>query len=71
MEILTKEKSKDILEIEERLKSNSLAYKIIVDKKVNTEVLLDGSAKMVGISEINKYLDKLEGEKQQWHFCNC
>jgi len=71
VEIFTNKKTKKVTDIEERLISNTLAYKLIIDKKYKKLFLKDGSTKIEGFEAINKYIDQFESEKQQWYYCDC
>jgi len=65
------DKQSSILEVEERLKTNSLAYKLSIDPKVKKPKLIEGSNTVIGLKAINEYIDNFESEKQQWHYCDC
>jgi hypothetical protein len=71
MELIVFKKSKAILEIEERFKTNTLAFKISIDEKYEKPTLIDGSTEIIGLKAINAYIDNFENEKQQWYYCNC
>ena len=57
--------------IEEKLKSLSLAYKKQEDASVTQPTLKDGQETVKGETAIQSYLEKLEGELGQWHYCSC
>lgn len=65
------ERNAQVTEIEERLKSLSLAFKSqSVPETVDLQ-LLDGTKQVQGLVEIQAHLDELSQELHQWYYCNC
>jgi len=71
MQLLFSDRTQEIIDIEDRLKVLTLAYKAIIDHEVNEPSFIDGSKEYRGIVKMNNYLDQLEREKEQWYYCNC
>ena len=65
------ENHKDANKIEDRLKSLSLAYKRVTEKKISDIQLADGATEIEGFKAIEGYLDQLQGELNQWYYCAC
>lgn len=55
----------------EKLKELSLAHKIVVRPTLDQVQLEDGSTKVQGETAIQTYLQELEAELDQWHYCSC
>ena len=64
-------KTNDIIEIEDRLKKLSLAYKVVHSELEIEPALVDGSKSYTGIEKMHAYIDQLDGEKEQWYYCHC
>ncbi len=71
MKLLYSNETNEIVEIEQRLKKLSLAYKIVLSKADIEPALIDGNKEYSGIDKMNIYLDQLDSEKEQWYYCNC
>ena len=71
MELHFSNKTKEIREIEDRIREMSLAYKIISKQDIIEPAIVDGSKKYLGIDIMNAYLDQLDQEKEQWYYCSC
>lgn len=63
--------TKDIQDLKNRITDLSLALKVKVDKNVIAPTLLDGQQAFIGLVAIHKFIDQLEGEQQNWYYCNC
>ena len=58
-------------EVEDRLKSLSLAFESrTAAQSVNLQ-LIDGSKQIQGLTAIQAHLDELSQELHQWYYCNC
>ena len=57
-------------EVTERLTALSLAHKL-EETITDTLILTEGKATYEGYEAIMAYLDKLDGERKQWYYCNC
>ena len=57
-------------EVTERLTALSLAHKV-EETITDTLILTEGKATYKGYEAIMAYLDKLDGERKQWYYCNC
>lgn len=57
-------------EIVERLAALSLAHRVESTAE-GVLTLTQGKASFVGLEAIMAYLDKLDGERKQWYYCNC
>ena len=64
-------KTDEIQIIEERLKTMSLAHKIVIREDEVTPMLVEGKREYVGIEAMNGYLDLLSSEREQWYYCDC
>ena len=71
MDIIYKEKTAKIKTVEDRLKNLSLAFKLIDSKNDDPPSLADGKKSYIGYFKMNKYIDKLDREKDQWYYCDC
>ena len=71
MEFYYTEKSPEVALIEERLKKMTLAYKVVEGDQGDLPYLKDGSKTYLGEDSMNRYLDVLDSEKEQWYYCNC
>lgn len=64
-------KTKEMIEIEDRLKNHSLAYKVELDDNLEILSLKDNDLSILGFTAIVKHLDELSGELNQWYYCDC
>jgi hypothetical protein len=64
-------KDQSLVRIEEKLKELSLAYQTKVDENVQQLTLKDGTETNEGEAAIQLYLEKLQGELDQWYYCAC
>lgn len=71
MDLVFKEKSGKIEAIEGRLKSLSLAFKLVVSENADLPSLVDGKKSYIGFYKMNRYIDKLDQEKEKWYYCDC
>lgn len=55
----------------EKLKELSLAHKATANPYINIIQLEDGISKVQGEAAIQKYLEELAGELDQWYYCSC
>ena len=62
-------KTKEMTEIEDQLKTHSLAYKVEIDNRFDTLTLSDNDLSIQGFAAIVKHLDELSGELNQWYYC--
>jgi len=60
-----------VIEIEDKLKELSLAFKKTQTSKQKSLVLIDGKNKIVGKKAILEHLRLLEGELNSWYYCDC
>ncbi|MEZ5042005.1 MAG: hypothetical protein R2828_19065 [Saprospiraceae bacterium] len=58
-------------QIEEQLKSLSLAYKREIIPTLTALVLQDGKETYEGPEAIKAHLEKIQGELKRWHYCSC
>ncbi|GAB5553623.1 MAG: hypothetical protein Sapg2KO_32140 [Saprospiraceae bacterium] len=65
------QKDESLARIEEKLKALSLAYKKQEDLEIKEPILKDGTETVNGEPAIQTYLEQLEGELGQWHYCAC
>jgi hypothetical protein len=71
MQLHYSNKTKDIIEIEERLKKLTLAYQVTHSELEIEPALVDGSKSYTGIEKMHAYIDQLDSEKEQWYYCHC
>ncbi|NRB49054.1 MAG: hypothetical protein HRU41_15370 [Saprospiraceae bacterium] len=65
------ERNAQVEEVEDRLKSLSLAFESrTAAQSVNLQ-LIDGSKQIQGLTAIQAHLDELSQELHQWYYCNC
>ncbi|MFT4533500.1 MAG: hypothetical protein ACJA1A_001051 [Saprospiraceae bacterium] len=69
MDLVFKKKSLKIEAIEGRLKSLSLAFKLIESENADLPSLVDGKKSYIGLYKMNRYIDKLDQEKEKWYYC--
>ncbi len=60
-----------VIEIEDKLKELSLAFKKIQTNKQKALILVDGKDEIVGKKAILEHLRLLEGELNSWYYCDC
>ncbi len=68
--ITYRQPSQEVDLIKDKLASMSLAYK----DQVNDEhpiALRDNDDLYIGMESIQQYLQQLEGELNQWYYCDC
>lgn len=65
------EPNQQVLELEERLKELSLAFRSEVQPTLGQLRLIDGQQKISGFDAIQVHLDELSKELHQWYYCNC
>ena len=63
--------SNEVKEVENRLIHLSLQYSMEQNESITEPVLVESKIEYSGSEEINAFLDKLEGEREQWYYCNC
>lgn len=71
MQLLFSKRTQEIIDIEERLRVLTLAYKPVLGEANNEPALVDGRKEYLGIDKMNSYLDQLDSEKKQWYYCDC
>ena len=71
MDLVYKEKTAKIETVEDRLKSLSLAFKLVESENADLPSLVDGKKSYIGYFKMNKYIDQLDREKGQWYYCDC
>lgn len=62
--------SQEVKHIKEKLASLSLAYADQIDQE-HAIALRDNEEIYIGQASIEQYLQQLEGELDQWYYCNC
>ncbi len=70
MTLRYKTKSEEIIELEERLKSLSLAFEIELSAD-DIPAIVEGKKEHRGIEEMINYIDMLDSEKEAWYYCDC
>lgn len=65
------ERNAQVGEVEERLKSLSLAFESKTVPQVVKLQLIDGTKQVEGSAAIQAHLDELSQELHQWYYCNC
>ena len=65
------ERNAQVGEVEERLKSLSLAFESKTVPQVVKLQLIDGTEQVEGSAAIQAHLDELSQELHQWYYCNC
>jgi hypothetical protein len=55
----------------DRLETLSLAFGREILAENRSIHLMDDDLVVNGVHDINQYLDQLEKELRQWHYCNC
>ncbi len=63
--------SPQLLEVEEKLKDLSLAYKKEELAVATQPILLEGGNRIEGKEAILEYLKEIEGELHQWYYGSC
>lgn len=63
--------SSTVEQLEESLKSLSLAFRLEVDDSIEEPILKDGDLSVTGEKAIQAHLEKLSGELKQWWYCDC
>ena len=63
--------TKELEDLESRIKTLSLAYSKNQNEGLEIPMLKDGSKEYKGIDTMNDYIDLLDLEKEQWYYCNC
>ncbi|HKK76717.1 MAG TPA: hypothetical protein VJ953_16690 [Saprospiraceae bacterium] len=61
----------DLERVLEKIKDLSLAHKTVASPATAEIQLEDGITKVQGEAAIQAYLEKLEGELDQWYYCSC
>ena len=59
------------MDIIERLKRMSLAFREEEDRSVEAPELDDSDRTVSGTSDIHTYLDEIEGQLGEWWYCSC
>ena len=70
MKLVYSKETKRNIEIVNRLKELSLAYKIVLSVEAIVPALIEGITEYCGIDKWNLYKDQLDSEKEQWYYCN-
>ena len=65
------ERNAQVEEVEDRLKSLSLAFESKTATQAVNLRLIDGSKQIQGLTAIQAHLDELSQELHQWYYCNC
>lgn len=65
------ERNAQVEEVEDRLKSLSLAFESKTAAQSVKLQLIDGSKQIQGLAAIQAHLDELSQELHQWYYCNC
>ena len=71
MDLVYKKKTAKVIDVENRLKSLSLAYKLVASENADLPSLVDGKKSYIGYFKMNQYIDLLDHEKEKWYYCNC
>ncbi|MDF1698626.1 MAG: hypothetical protein P1U56_22430 [Saprospiraceae bacterium] len=71
MKLRYSSRSKEVEEIEARLKQMTLAYSLDFNPDLLEPSFVDGSKEYLGVDKMNEYLDQLDREKEQWYYCSC
>ena len=71
MDLVYKEKTNKIDAIEDRLRSLSLAFKLVQSEDADLPSLVDGKKSYIGHYKMNQYINLLDREKEQWYYCDC
>lgn len=71
MDLVFKDKTDKIEAIEDRLRSLSLAFKLVKSRDADLPALVDGKTSYIGYYKMNQYIDLLDREKEKWYYCNC
>lgn len=60
-----------ILDVKERLKDLSLAYKAESSIDMDIPYATEGDQRFEGIKAINEFIDLLASESHNWWYCDC
>jgi len=71
MEFRYATETKEIKALKERLRTLSLAYKMIEGHACQVPSFVDCKSEYLGCDKMHAYLDQLDREKEQWYYCNC
>ena len=71
MTLFYQNKTEEFQEVEEKLKSLSLAFQVRGESESSDLILEDGNKKIVGHQAVLDYLENLEGELNKWYYCDC
>lgn len=58
-------------QVEDRLRQLTLSFKTEQDSELDDIQLHDGSQLVQGFAQIQRHLDALQGELDQWYYCGC
>ena len=64
-------KDTQLMELEDRFRQLSLAFKMQQVDQVEETTLFDGAIQVVGYEAIHAHLDTLDGELRHWYYCGC
>lgn len=61
----------EVEQVEQQLKTLSLAYQKEENPNLSHPTLSDGIKQVEGLEAIQQYLEELSGELGQWYYCSC
>ncbi len=64
-------RNQQVEELEERLRSLSLAFASQITTSLQQPQLVDGKDEINGFSAIQSHLDTLSKELHKWYYCDC